>query len=261
MSKNNNKKPGMIYERIAKIMEDMPAIGKDQKMQGAAGGYNFRSIDQVYDVLHKLLAKHRVFFTPHVTESKRDILDRFDRKDGHKVGHTVLTWLNVKYVFHCAEDGSSMEVGPFPGEAMDSGDKSSSKAMSLAMKGALLQVFCIPIVPEAEFADDEPAGDVDEVLTGKAKAKQPPKTQRERQSISFGELAQELSDRDCNGWKLCVDEVDLIFQRARNLSGATEIPEVAAWLGAFGQLKLITNDVGDVTGIAVIVRPLEETPA
>ncbi len=50
--------------------------------------------------------------------------------------------MDVQFTFY-APDGSSVEVVTV-GEAMDAGDKSSNKAMSAALKYALLQVFCIP---------------------------------------------------------------------------------------------------------------------
>ena len=48
----------------------------------------------------------------------------------------------MKYTFY-AEDGSHIEAGVV-GEGMDSGDKATNKAMSVAFKYACFQVFCIP---------------------------------------------------------------------------------------------------------------------
>jgi hypothetical protein len=48
----------------------------------------------------------------------------------------------MKYTFY-AKDGSSISAVVI-GEGMDSGDKASNKAMAVALKYALLQVFCIP---------------------------------------------------------------------------------------------------------------------
>jgi hypothetical protein len=65
----------------------------------------------------------------------------FDDKAGHCfwMRNTLLP-LSIAFV---ADDGSSVECVTV-GEAMDSGDKSSNKAMSAAMKYALLEVFCVP---------------------------------------------------------------------------------------------------------------------
>ena len=170
MSENETKTPGLIYQRMAKILDEMPAIGKDERNQTQK--FNYRSIDQVYNVLHGLLAKHGVFFSPHVESEDRRVLDRFDRTTGLKIGHSVLTRLMVRYTFRCVEDGSTLDVGPVPGEALDAGDKASAKAMSLALKTAILQTFCVPLQSEADFKNGEAAAEkVDEFLNGKQKAK------------------------------------------------------------------------------------------
>ena len=51
--------------------------------------------------------------------------------------------LKVNYHFASAEDGSKFTVCAY-GEAMDSGDKATNKAMSAAYKYACFQAFCIP---------------------------------------------------------------------------------------------------------------------
>ena len=133
-----------IYKAMSAIMNDMAAIGKNQKNQQQ--GFNYRGIDQVYNVLHPLLAKHKVFTTPEVLAKDRD--ERVNAKG------TVLAFvtLRIKYTFWC-EDGSSVSCTD-EGEGMDSGDKASNKAMAIGHKYALLQTFCIPtedmVDPDAE---------------------------------------------------------------------------------------------------------------
>lgn len=133
-----------IYKAMSAIMADMDAIGKDQRNQQQ--GFNYRGIDQVYNVLHPLLAKHKVFTTPEVLEKQRD--ERVNAKG------TVLAFvtLRIRYTFWC-HDGSSVSC-VVEGEGMDSGDKASNKAMAVAHKYALLQTFCIPtedmVDPDAE---------------------------------------------------------------------------------------------------------------
>ena len=123
-----------IYESMAAIMADLSAIGKDQRNQQQ--GFNYRGIDQVYNAIHPLLAKHKVFTTPDVLEKHR--VERVNAKG------TVLAFvtLRIKYTFWGA-DGSSVSC-VVEGEGMDSGDKASNKAMAVAHKYAILQTFCIP---------------------------------------------------------------------------------------------------------------------
>lgn len=130
----SSQKP-LIFERISAVMNEVGAIGKTRKnTQGS--GYYFRGIDDVYNALQAPLTKHKVFFAPTVLDKTRE---ERQSKSGGSLLYTILT---VKYTFF-TEDGSNFEVTTV-GEAMDSGDKSSNKAMSAALKYALFQVFCIP---------------------------------------------------------------------------------------------------------------------
>ncbi len=125
---------GTIFECMGAIMRDMVSIGKDSTNQQQ--GFKYRSIDAVYNALNPLLAKHGVFTTPEVLGKDRS--ERVNSKG------TVLafTSLRMRYTFY-APDGSFVSC-VVEGEGMDSGDKSSNKAMAIAHKYALLQTFCIP---------------------------------------------------------------------------------------------------------------------
>lgn len=132
-----------IYERMNRIIADLPAIGKDQfnKQQGFA----FRGVDAVLDALHPLLARHGVFFAPSVIE--RDYTQRTTAKGG--VMHVVN--LHVEYKFFGASGDSFTASGW--GEGTDSGDKATNKAMTGAMKYVLFQVFAIATNDSADDAD------------------------------------------------------------------------------------------------------------
>lgn len=123
-----------IYQSITAIMEEVPAIGKDKinKQQG----FKFRGIDDVMNTLQPLLSKHKVFIVPKMLEQTRE---ERQTKTG---GNLIYSICKIKYKFY-AEDGSSIEAITI-GEGMDSGDKATNKAMAIAMKYALFQVFCIP---------------------------------------------------------------------------------------------------------------------
>lgn len=126
--------PLMIFKKIADVMRDIEAISKTRK--NVQQGYSFRGIDDVYNVLHPILAKHGVFTVPRVLEDRTE--DRVS-KSGAVLIYRVL---RIEFRFY-AEDGSSLDCVVI-GEGMDSGDKASNKAMAVAHKYALTQVFCIP---------------------------------------------------------------------------------------------------------------------
>lgn len=137
-----------IYESITKIMEDIPAIGKDQtnKIQG----FKYRGIDDVMNTLQPLLSKNKVFIVPQILEQNRE------ERTTNKGGNLIYSICKIKYIFY-AEDGTSVEAITI-GEGMDSGDKATNKAMAIAMKYALFQVFCIPTEEMKDPDGETPEG-------------------------------------------------------------------------------------------------------
>ena len=123
-----------IYQSITKIMEEVPSIGKPQRNK--TQGFMYRGIDDVMNALQPLLAKNKVFIVPEILEQMRE------ERTTSKGGNLIYSICKIKYKFY-AEDGSSVEAITI-GEGMDSGDKATNKAMAIAMKYALFQVFCIP---------------------------------------------------------------------------------------------------------------------
>ena len=124
----------LIYKKIIEVMADINAIGKDRRNQQQ--GFQFRGIDDVMNELHGSLAKCGVFVLPTVLEETRTT---GKTKSG---GDMFYTRLKINFGFY-AEDGSHVDAVVI-GEAMDTGDKASNKALSIGLKYAMLQVFCIP---------------------------------------------------------------------------------------------------------------------
>jgi len=133
-----------IHLAIPAVMEDVEAIGKNRKNVGQ--GYAFRGIDDLYNALNASLAKFKVFTIPEVLDAKRE---EHTTKNG---GVTFSTYLRIRYTIY-AGDGSHLEA-VMEGEAMDSGDKSTNKAMSAAQKYLFLQVFAIPTEEPKDSEND-----------------------------------------------------------------------------------------------------------
>lgn len=123
-----------IYQAVNAIMQEIEAIGKNKK--NAQQGYSFRGIDDMYNALQPLFKKHAVFITSNVLESKRE--ERLTKSGGA----LIYTIAKCQFKFFTT-DGTFIE-SVLEGEAMDSGDKSTNKAMSTALKYALMQMFLIP---------------------------------------------------------------------------------------------------------------------
>ena len=122
-----------IYETINAVMAEIGAIGKDSWNKQ---GFKYRGIDAVMNAINPALIKNKLFIMPEVLSQKRE-----ERKTSNG-GNLIYSICTIKYTFY-AEDGSFISATVI-GEGMDSGDKATNKAMSVAFKYACFQVFCIP---------------------------------------------------------------------------------------------------------------------
>lgn len=135
-----------VYKAIAAVAGELAAIGISKSSKNQQQGFNFRGIDAVYNTLAPLLAKHHLVILPRCIE--REVVERHTAKGG------ILFSVTVKAEFDMvsAQDGSKHTIATY-GEAMDSGDKATNKAMSSAYKYAAFQAFCIPTEETAVDAD------------------------------------------------------------------------------------------------------------
>lgn len=126
-----------VYAAIAKVMADVGTAGISKDRKNEQQGYKFRGIDDVYNALSAFLSGAGLCILPRVL--RREVTER-STKNGGVLFYVVL---DVEFDLVCAEDGSRHTVSVV-GEAMDSGDKATNKAMSAAYKYACMEVFCIP---------------------------------------------------------------------------------------------------------------------
>lgn len=124
----------LIYGKIADCMRQLGAIGKDSK--NTQQGFMYRGVDAVMNALNPVLTANRMFFVPEVLEQHRE------ERQTRSGGNLIYSILKMRYTLY-AEDGSNVSAVVI-GEGMDSADKSSNKAMSVAYKYAMFQIFSIP---------------------------------------------------------------------------------------------------------------------
>jgi hypothetical protein len=126
-----------VYKAINKVQAALAKQGISKANRNAAQGYNFRGIDDVLNALSPLLSEFGLCVLPRCVE--RTCVERLSDKG------KALFYVTVKceFDFVSAEDGTSHTVATY-GEAMDSGDKATNKAMSAAYKYAAIQAFAIP---------------------------------------------------------------------------------------------------------------------
>jgi len=124
-----------IYALMSSVMGDVGAVRKNEK--NAAQGFNFRGIDSVVNAVSPALRKHGVIVFPSLVSCEQTTVEVGARNT--KMGHCRVV---VTYTF-AAPDGSTV-AATVAAESMDSGDKATAKAMSVAFRTALLQTLCLP---------------------------------------------------------------------------------------------------------------------
>jgi hypothetical protein len=123
-----------LVEKLTQISNDAGFVAKTGK--NTSQGFNFRGIDAVVNALAVGMRSSRVVVYPTVLDYQYEQIAVGQNKA--LVGHVRL---EVRYTFTDGIDSISAVVA---GEAMDSGDKATAKAMSVAFRTALLQVFFLP---------------------------------------------------------------------------------------------------------------------
>lgn len=135
-----------VYRAIAACSAAISKDGISKNRKNAQQGYSFRGIDDVYNALSGLLSSNGLVILPRVLE--RECVERQTRK-GDPLFYVVI---KVEFDLVATEDGSRHVVTTY-GEAMDSADKATNKAMSAAYKYMAILMFCIPTEGEDNDAD------------------------------------------------------------------------------------------------------------
>ena len=124
-----------ITQRLAAVSAEVGAVRKADRNEHQR--FNFRGIDAVVNAVHPVLTKHQVVVVPEVLS--HDYAQLEVGKNRTLSGHCRVL---VRFTFHGPEGDSVAAV--VAAEAMDSGDKAYPKAMSVALRTALLQVLLLP---------------------------------------------------------------------------------------------------------------------
>jgi len=139
-----------IYSVIPAIIADIDAVKKkfsESQAQGAVK-YAYRRIDDFLNALNPLLGKHKAFILPQVESNQRY---EIQTSSGGRMNSVVL---KMRFMIF-ADDGSYVEASTI-GEGFDSGDKASNKAMAVALKYAVMQIFMVPTEDIADPDDTDP---------------------------------------------------------------------------------------------------------
>ena len=124
-----------IFKKMALINKEIEPIAK--AMKNTQQNFMYRGIEQFLNDLHNIIAKHDVFIMPEVVSHEQ--IDRVTKSGSNLIFTNVV----YKFTFYTT-DGSSVS-STIRGEGMDSADKGSNKALSVALKYALSTIFTIPL--------------------------------------------------------------------------------------------------------------------
>lgn len=126
-----------VYQAINAVQAELAKIGISKSSRNTQGaGYNFRGIDAVYNTMSSIMAEKGLCIIPRMLT--RNCEERQSKSGG------ALFYVTVEAEFDLVSvDGSKHTARTF-GEAMDSSDKATNKAMSAAYKYMAFQTFAIP---------------------------------------------------------------------------------------------------------------------
>lgn len=137
--------PLSVGEAIAEVTRRVGAIEKAHTSE-AGDRYRYRGIDDVLAALHPLLGDVGLVIMPgRIADHRRETR----LTANNKTLNVALVTVQYRLI---GPDGTET-TGEATGEAHDSGDKATQKALSQAYKSFTLQLFCIPT---ESSADDEP---------------------------------------------------------------------------------------------------------
>ncbi len=124
-----------IQQTLNDVMNDVGAVAK--KERNTHQNFQFRGIDAVINAVSPAFREHGIVVLPRVISHDYQQIEIGQKRTPS--GHVTLM---VEYTF-TNRDGDSL-TATVVAESMDSGDKATAKAMSVAYRTALLQVLCLP---------------------------------------------------------------------------------------------------------------------
>ena len=172
-----------IYAVMSAAMEEVQAVRKEGFNDSQR--YNFRGVDQVVNAVGPIFRKHHIIPVPHhCVANYRDVLTSTGKPNREVT-------VTATYRFY-GPAGDFIET-LVPGESMDSGDKGTAKAMSVAYRIVLLQLLCIPTDERDPDQDAYERAVVDPVVEARVAVKDAWEANR-------GEFHQAAVEKDFTEW-------------------------------------------------------------
>lgn len=138
-----------LHRKLAQVMYEAERIPKRGKAPQVMGGYEFVQVGDAADFIRKALSEKVLTMMP----TKIEVVGQVDRPT--KAGGSMTTLdLRVEWTISDGESGETITIESF-GAGADGGDKYSGKAMTNAMKYALLAGFLLSTGDDVEIGTHE----------------------------------------------------------------------------------------------------------
>jgi tRNA U38,U39,U40 pseudouridine synthase TruA len=154
---SEKKELGNIFQRINKVMQEVTTVNKGTTVSiTSSNSYKAVSHDDVTGLLHKPITDAGIVALPnmesceleeYVTESE------YQGRVTKKIGYRVKVWASVTF-FNIDKPEEKVETKCYA-YALDSGDKATGKAYSMAVKYCYLKTFMLESQDEEESRDNE----------------------------------------------------------------------------------------------------------
>lgn len=130
--------PDLVSAVVAwsRVMDDIRVIGKNELYNAAGTRYNFRGVDRTVNAFAPVLRRHGVLVIPSKVETSHRDFKNSNNKIQRECTATV-TWT----IYGPKGDSFPAQSA---GEALDSADKGTAKAQSVALRVLLLTAAMVP---------------------------------------------------------------------------------------------------------------------
>jgi hypothetical protein len=133
---------GKVFSGLAAARDHLAEKGLPKDQRNEQQKFMFRGIDPLYGILQPALKAGGLVMMPNVLTVDRKEYQTVNREGTPRL--QFYTVVQVEYHFVSLEDGSETAY-TYAGEAADTGDKSLSKALTMAFKSFCFHVFQIPL--------------------------------------------------------------------------------------------------------------------
>jgi hypothetical protein len=136
-----------LHTKLAEVMAEAERVPKNGTAPASMGSFRFATIGDIEDAVRKALGSRKVSFLPVAVEPTADWTATLQS------GKTMFYQsVRVTYRFTDGETGESVEIQSM-GTGSDTQDKATPKALTGALKYALLEAFLIPTGDDQEAHD------------------------------------------------------------------------------------------------------------